>query len=348
MQEIIHGGDRYGRGELLDFSANTSMLGLPQEVRQALADSIGGWDAYPDPHARELARAIAQHEGVAEWQVRCGNGAADLIFRVVQALGVRCGTVLAPGFAEYERALSAFGCEIRRHFLREDADFVLTEAILDELDETTGLLILCSPNNPTGQTIDPALLHRILLKCADCGIALLMDECFQGFLDEPDRHTLSGCLNQYPNLIILRAFTKLYGMAGLRLGYLLCGSKLLLNRLDDCAPPWMVSAPAQTAGLCALGCESYRRRVRELTQAGRKQLREGLERLGLRVIGSKANYLFFCAASGSDLKARMLEERILIRTCANFPGLDDRFYRICVRLPEENEQFLAALERVLG
>ncbi|RGX55987.1 threonine-phosphate decarboxylase [Anaerotruncus sp. AF02-27] len=348
MTELIHGGDIYGHEkELLDFSANLSPLGLPESVRAALSSSIGSFAQYPDPLCRELTAALSKAEKVPPAWILCGNGAADLIFRTVQAVKPRRAVVTAPAFAEYERALRAAGCEVVFHPLSEKADFCLDETLLDTIGSSVDLLFLCNPNNPTGQTVERGLLLRILQRCRECGTRLLLDECFVPFLDDPEAFTLTGALGEFPNLLILKAFTKLYAMAGLRLGYLLCSDETLNESAAACGQPWNVSVPAQVAGVAALADTQYVKRTRALVKSERERMRARLGELGLTVIGSRANYLFFRYDGPADLRERLLEWDILIRSCENFQGLDRRYCRAAVKLPGQNDRLLEALKMIL-
>lgn len=345
--ELIHGGDIYSarmhmQGEILDFSANLNPLGLPEGVRRVLAGSADAYAHYPDPLCRELCAAIAAHEGLPQERVLCGNGAADLIFRLCQALHPRRTLTLAPTFAEYEQALRAVGSEVERHYLKEADGFCLTETILERLTPGLDLMFLCNPNNPTGQVTDPGLMEEILLRCEQNGILLAVDECFVDFLDEPGRHTLRARLGQSRNLLILRAFTKIYAMAGLRLGYCLCSDGALLERMAGCGQPWSVSVPAQLAGVQALREHEYLKESAALIRCEREYLRQGLLSLGFHVMGSQANYIFF-RSPVLDLRGKLEQKNILIRSCENFSGLDGRYYRIAVRTRRENGLLLAAL-----
>ncbi|MFR1785333.1 MAG: pyridoxal phosphate-dependent aminotransferase, partial [Ruthenibacterium lactatiformans] len=222
--ELTHGGDwagyaaQYG-GMPLDFSANVSPLGLPQGVRQAVARALDGADRYPDPLCRALRKKLSGTLGVPPQSILCGNGAADLIFRLVLAEKPKRALVTAPTFAEYEQALVVAGCTADRFFLREEEGFAVTEALLERIEPGLDILFLCEPNNPTGRTTPRALLLRILERCAACGTRLVVDECFNEFLDDPAAHTLLGELEGHENLLLLRAFIKWYAMAGVRLDY---------------------------------------------------------------------------------------------------------------------------------
>lgn len=344
----VHGGDwaaferEYGAAPL-DFSANVSPLGVPEGVRAAIAGAIAGVDRYPDPRCRALCDAIAAHDGVPAEQVLCGNGASELIWLAVRASAPKRALVTAPCFGEYEAALAAVGCEITRYPMTElfsvGADF------LKIVDNNINIIMLCNPNNPTGRTIRPDLLHRIVERCAEAGTRLLLDECFVDFLDEPGQHTAVGWLGEYPNLVILKAFTKLYALPGVRLGYVLCADAAFLESMRRCAPPWSVSTLAQAAGRAALREENYVNQVRQLVRTERTRLCERLCSLGLRVVPGEANYLLF--RSQTPLDAPLRERGILLRRCDDFHGLDGTWYRAAVRTKEENDRLIAAIVEVL-
>lgn len=347
MEEQVHGGDRYGRQEMLDFSENTNPLGMPEGAKKALMDSVDMFGYYPDPLCRDLTAALAEKDRVDPAWIQFGNGAADLIYRAVFALRPKRALTLAPTFAEYEFALRAVGCDTAFHTLYEKDGFQLTETFLKKLSPALDLVILCNPNNPTGQPAGQELLLRVAKKCAECGITLLMDECFVPFLDVPEEETLLGELARYPNVLVLGAFTKIYAMAGLRLGYLYCADEERRNALNRCAPPWNVSVPAQIAGLAALADKDYLERTRTLIHTERTWLSAALSKTGVTPIGSRADYLFFKCNACPDLAKRLEEKGILIRACGNYRGLDDRFSRVGVKTREMNEKLVAAMSGIL-
>jgi threonine-phosphate decarboxylase len=348
MRERIHGGDwaayqsEYGAVPL-DFSASVSPLGVPEGVRRAIAEAAGEADRYPDPDCRALRAAIAAREGVTAGEVLCGAGAGDLIYRAVFAAKPRRALVTAPCFGEYEAAVEAAGGEIVRVALNEA--FRPDERLLSAADGV-GMVILCQPNNPTGLCIDPALLRRIVLRCAERSCRVLVDECFIGFLDVPETYSMKPLLRQCPNLLIVNAFTKLHALAGVRLGWALGADAAFLDAMRRAGPPWAVSHLAQAAGLAALADADYVRRVRELVRRERPRLRGQLAALGLRVVPGEANFLLFRCET--PLTRPLRERGILIRSCADFVGLDRTWYRVAVRTREENGRLIAALGEVLG
>ena len=346
--ERTHGGDwaayerEYGAAPL-DFSANVSPLGVPEGVRAAIAAAAGEADRYPDPSCRALCEAIAEHENVKPAQVLCGNGAAELIWRAAFAARPKRALLAEPCFGEYKAALEAAGCAVEQCLL--DETFRLNEDFSNRINHNINIIVLCNPNNPTGRTIEPSLLRSILTRCGETGTRIVMDECFVGFLDEPERHTAVGKLGEAPELLILKAFTKLYALAGVRLGYALCADAAFLDAMRRAGPPWAVSGIAQAAGIAVLRETAYVEQVRRLVRTERVWLYDSLSALGLFVVPGSANFLLF--QSEKPLYTPLRERGILIRRCGDFAGLDGSWYRIAVRTHPENERLIAALREVI-
>ena len=347
---LVHGGDWAGYSEEygaqpLDFSANVNPLGVPGGVKRAIAAAAETADRYPDPLCRALSRKLAAHEQVPEPYVLCGNGAADLIFRAVLAKKPKKALLPAPAFAEYEAALTACGCQVQLYFLREENDFRLDEGFLEAIVPGIDMVFLCEPNNPTGVSSPREFLLRAAERCKRCGALFMLDECFGDFLEEPDKHTLKGALSEYPNLVILKAFTKLYAMAGVRLGYALCADGELMEKMREAGQPWAVSSLAQAAGEAALDETAYVESVRQMVLRERPWMMEQLTRLGLRVVPGEANYLLFrCPV---PLIKPLRQRGILLRSCANYHGLDENWYRTAVRTHEENARLIETLADIL-
>ena len=352
MRKAVHGGDIYTAreefsGRIVDFSANINPLGMPESVRRALCGCADACECYPDPFCRALVDALAKREGLPPEWILCGGGAADVIYRLAFALRPKTALLAAPCFAEYEQALTAAGCTPRFHTLREEEGFALTERFLDEISPETGLVFLCTPNNPTGVHIKQALLTEILHKCTQSGVIFALDECFVDFLEEPERHSLLHALSGHKNLVVFRAFTKLYAIPGVRLGQCYCSDEALLERMALCGPPWSVSVPAQAAGLCALEETEYVRRTRALVGEERVFLKQGLAGLGCTVVDSRANFLLFRAPVDGVAKA-LRTRGILLRCCDNYRGLRPGWLRAAVRTHEENVLLLREMGEVLS
>ena len=348
--ELVHGGDWAGYHaefgvDALDFSANVSPLGLPEGVAAAITAALPTADRYPDPLCRALRAKLAQAEGVPAEHILCGNGAADLIFRLVLALRPRRALLPAPTFAEYAAALQTVNCTITYSVLEEATDFAVTDAFVDAVGQDTDVVFLCQPNNPTGRITPPALVEKLLQRCAANGAVLAVDECFLDFAAGREALTAKAFLQEYPNLILFKAFTKLYAMAGVRLGYALCSDTALLEKMRAAGQPWAVSALAQAAGTAALDEAAYADAVRALVAQQRPVLTSGLRALGLRVIEGSANFLLFCAPA--DLGQKLRQRGAVVRSCGNYPGLDATWYRTAVRTEAENRQLLRLMKEVL-
>ena len=341
-----HGGDRFGRAVRLDFSVNTNPLGPPPAVVRAVEDAAGRLDQYPDPACRALVSALAAHEGVREEQILCGGGAAELIYGWCAALRPRRALMPAPTFSEYAAALEAAGCAVERWELKRSNGFQPWPDLLEHLEYTDyDAIFLCSPNNPTGQLLDRRFLIQLLGVCRRRGVRVFLDECFLELSDAGREAGMAAELEKNPGLFILRAFTKTYAMAGLRLGYCLTADRELLEKRSAMVQPWNVSLPAQKAGLAALGERDYLDRARALIRTERPFLEAGLEKLGLWTCPSSANYLLFY--SEKPLWEPLLQRGILIRDCANYRGLGPGWYRVAVRRHEENGALLAALAEIV-
>ena len=278
-------------------------------------------------------------------EILCGNGAAELFFAAVQAVWPQKALVIAPSFSEYEEALRSVGAEVEYYYLCEEDNFQIREDYVDKLSEEIDMIFLCNPNNPTGQTIDRDMLIKILDRCKKQNIVVILDECFLEFLDEPNRYEMSDLKGEYPNLLIIKAFTKIFSMPGLRLGYAISSNQDILEEMSWKLQQWNVSVPAQMAGVAALEKpKEYIRQTREYVSGQREYMRNIMKMMGYVVFASKANYLFFKGRPGLEKEA--LEAGFLIRDCQNYEGLSEGFYRIAVRTKEENERLITWLGRL--
>lgn len=371
MAQPHHGGDVYRNVITHDFSINLNPLGMPEAVRQVLIGSVDHWDRYPDPECENLTGALSAVHQVPVEQILCGNGAADLIFQLVYALKPKKALLMAPTFSEYQQALLAVGCSMEYYELKEENGFrVKLEELKEQVHPNTDLVFFCNPNNPTGIAVKHQELRQLADVCLENQAVLVVDECFCDFLEEPSQYSMIPFLQQYPNLFVLKAFTKTYAMAGVRLGYGICADTGLLQQMRAIRQPWSVSIPAQEAGLAALSERDYGARTRTLLRQERSFLKQELEKLGFLVYGSEANYIFFLVPWESAPREQESEERapekqqsetaqretlyeacrrrkLLIRDCSNYRGLGSGYYRICIRTPEENRYLLDQLHQIL-
>lgn len=337
-----HGGDVYTNKVRMDFSANLNPAGTPKEVTEALIMAAQSCAAYPDPYCTALREKIARYEGVPCETVLCGNGAAELIYAFANSVPKeKKALIVSPTFCDYETALTAAGIGIEHYVLSEKGGFRVTDALLNADLTQYGAVFLCSPNNPTGFTVNAGIVRAL----AQTGVRLFLDLCFLDLTDEPDKYDIPALLREFPNVAVLRAFTKSFAMAGVRLGYLLCADEAFMKQLSDQTQCWNVSTLAQAAGAAALDCGDWLRESVKEIHRERENLAEGLRALGVRVYPGEANFLLLY--SEADLYGELLKRGVLIRDCSNYVGLRKGFFRIAVRTPAENAALLAAVKEAL-
>lgn len=357
MRIYAHGGDKYESFEgeekslsIVDFSANTNPLGMPKTVQERISDSIKYWDSYPDPFSRKLTEKICQKymdeneiEILKDWVV-CGNGAADLIFRTVYALDLKRVLIPVPTFSEYEDALKEKQVKVEHYYLEEENGFQFTEEILKKIkgkgEEKIDGIFLCNPNNPVGNLMDDTLMEKILEEAKKENIYVFLDECFLELTGMENERSQISKLRDFQNLIIFKAFTKTYAMAGLRLGYLLSSNVTVTDKIFSIGQPWSVSTPAQIGGIAALDEQEYVRSSVAYIKEQRSYLEKFLKDAGFKVYSGSANYIFFYHRNGKKFLEEMKKQGILIRNCENYVGLHEGYMRIAVRTIEENQWFV--------
>lgn len=341
-----HGGDVYTHKNVIDFSANINMMGTPKGVIEAASQALQFSGSYPDTQCRELRDAIGKTEGLPVEYVICGNGAAELIFSVVLATRPKNALLLAPSFYEYQQALEIFEeCNISYEMLSESNDFELKESVLDKINNDLDIIFLCNPNNPTGKLIENEILVKVLRKCIENHVLLVLDECFLDMVEDYEKHTMISYIKETENLFILKAFTKMYAMAGIRLGYGLCSNKTLLKRMKAVTQPWSVSVVAQYAGVAALKSKPLVKEFLKILEIERDYLINELTDLNIKHYGYSANYIFF--KSHINLYDDCLENGILIRDCSNYIGLEKGYYRIAIKGHADNVKLVEVLRKCI-
>lgn len=353
MKKISHGGNIYKKARelgikeenILDFSANISPLGLPGYIRQAMVEAIDGTINYPDPDCSHLKEAISRQDSVPETKIACGNGGADLLYRLAFGLQPKKAVLPAPAFVEYEEALSAAGAQIEYYQMADD--FIIREDILEKITEDTDFVVICNPNNPTGILTERELILRILEKAKETKTFVMVDECFLEICQNEKEYTVKPFIEEYENLIILKSFTKLYAIPGVRLGYILAGSEEVIDRVNHAGQAWSVSHIAQCAGVAALSDNDYKEKVIETVAKELSYMKKEFFKLPVILYDGAANYLFFRTPGITDLDKRLESYGIMIRNCSNYVNLGKDYWRVAVKSHEENEKLIKALRVIL-
>lgn len=331
--------------DILDFSASINPFGPPSWLTGLVAGSSDVLRHYPDPDCHALLQAASLHYRIPAVELIADNGTAEIMHRLVPLLGLARAVVPVPAYGDYERACRLGNIAVDRILLCPETGFALDwDQVHDKLKQPA-LVFLGQPSNPTGQIVASDTVRQTAL--AHPKSWFIIDEAFADFAPGLDR-----LITDRPaNVIVLLSLTKFYALPGLRIGLAAMDANLAGHYRERC-PFWSVNTLAQLAGVRCLGDSAFRRSSLEQLGQETRRLQENIERLrGLRVFTSQANFLL-CQCRKPDMNAsglaqKLLQKRIAIRVCENFVGLDQTFFRVAVRLPEENDRLCAALGEVL-
>lgn len=350
----MHGGDIYNNDIEYDFSVNINPLGMPGNVRDALIKSIDKVCNYPDDNMDVLRSKIGAYFSVNKECVLCANGASQIINAICYLKKINNALLIAPGFSGYIRSLEAVHAHIDYVMLKEKDGFsvkgVINKILYMIIEKKPQIVFVTNPSNPVGRITLSENILLIAKACKDVGALLVVDECFIE-LTEKVNMSCAEYISDYPNMIILRAFTKSFAIPGIRLGYMICSDVSLVNNIKQTMCEWSVSVPANEAGLAACECTDYLKEAVKLIKKQREYLSNSLKKLGLKVYGSDANYLLFStigtAYEGIDIYDEMLKQRVLIRDCSDYIGLGKGYYRVAVKKREENDILIKCLTRCI-
>lgn len=369
IKKFRHGGEAGGENIRYDFSVNLNPLGMPESVAEVLAGNRRCFEAYPDDSCAELKRVIAEslnsnlNINIDIQRIVCGNGASDLIYRICGALGFQRALVAAPAFSEYERALRQNKVRIDYWDIGRTGENINNlkkcKSSIDDINfHDYDAVFLCSPMNPSGALLNLETLRDIAEICGKSNAALIIDECFIEFTENSCKNSMLNYISDFGGVIVLRAFTKIYAMAGLRLGYAVFGSKELAEEVSCFGPPWAVSGPAQLAGAAALQEKEYVIKTVSYVKQQRLYIMEEMRKIFAekpphwKVFESNANFILFKAPA--ELGRLMAEAGVFLRDCSDYTGLNDeiaedgkvfRYFRTAVKSHEENVELIKTLKR---
>ncbi|GFK95248.1 Histidinol-phosphate aminotransferase [Fundidesulfovibrio magnetotacticus] len=339
--------ERHGLANVIKLASNENPLGASPLVRRVLARRSESVFRYPQSGNPRLVRAIADFHGVDPARIVPGNGSdeiIDLMLRVKARPGVDNVVAFQPCFSIYRLQAKLCGVEMRQAPLRQDFSFPFEE-LLALCDENTALVFVTNPDNPSGHAVKAAEL-AYLAKALPPRALLVVDEAYVEFAEPEEEHSVLGRLDSLPNVAVLRTFSKLHGLAGLRLGFgampVWLADYLLRVRL-----PFSVNLLAEAAGMAALEDNHFRLASLEAVRKGRAYLHAELERLGCRPSPSMANFILFTPPTDAQgVFQALLARGIIIRPLASY-GMP-ACLRVSIGSDPENRAFVQALEEVLG
>ena len=351
MGQFAHGGDVRALAtrlncevaDLLDFSANLNPLGPPESLRQVVSRNLSDVVHYPDPRCIALCAAIARRFSLPVESIVCGNGSTELLFALPACLGVTRALIPVPSYADYETAARRAGLAVKQ--LVYPVETGIDWSLIETECQGDELVIVGQPGNPVGNLFDREHFRAVALRHPKT--FFLIDEAFADFVEGYE----SVARFALPNVLVLRSMTKFYAIPGIRLGYLIAPAELAQKIRDD-LPPWSVGSLAQAVGVALFAETTYAEQTRQRVTQLREDLKAQLEAFGIfRVFPSVANYLLVrIEKEGVDAKelaeGLLFQFRIPIRVCANYAGLDGRYFRVAVRTEEENTRLVEALAKV--
>lgn len=333
-----------GIDDSIKLASNENPRGPGEAVRAAIARASEQLSRYPDGGGYALKERLAPHLGVRAENITLGNGSNDVLELAARVfLGPGTSAVVSEfAFVVYPLAVAAAGAELLQAPAKAWGHDL--GAMLRALREDTRMVFIANPNNPTGTWLAAGAL-RAFLDAVPSHVVVVLDEAYFEYVEREDYPDGIALLGRYPNLVVTRTFSKIYALASLRVGYSISSVEIaeLMNRVRQ---PFNVSSLAQAAAEAALDDAGFVNSSRELNRTGMHALEAGLDRLGLERIESLGNFLTFrCPGEAAPLYERLLREGVIVRPIANY-GMPDHL-RVTVGLAEENERFLAALQKVL-
>lgn len=346
----LHGGNIYrfereGK-DVLDFSSNINPLGVPQKFINIAKENFDKLTNYPDPYYIELREKIGEHNSVTKENIIVGNGATEILFLYMRAVKPKKVLVLAPCFAEYERALKSVNAQIEYFELKEKNNFYPDIQTLKKKLEGQhyDLFLFCNPNNPTGQLIKFDDVKDLAAICKKQDMKIFIDEAFIEFVENWKEKTAALLKNK--DVFIMRAFTKFFAIPGLRLGYGISFDEELMNKLQAEKEPWSVNTFANLAGLVMLDDKDYIKKSEKWVAEEKNFLYKELSKnKNLKVYKSECNFLLIklLTTTSQEIQARLLEKNILVRDASNFQFLDESYIRVAVKDREKNLKLIESL-----
>lgn len=361
-KEHFHGSDLekiekyFGipKEQITGFGANVNPLGISPRMHKGLAEKIDVITTYPDPEYTELRRHIAGYTGCRPEEVMVGNGCTELISLFIQIHHPKKALIVTPTYSEYEREVRLAGGEILYYALKETSDFCLDiEDFCGHLTEDLNLCIICNPNNPTSTATTPDEMRRILARCKENHIFVMIDETYAEFAPEKISISAVNLLKEFDNFVILRGTSKFFASPGLRLGYSMTSNLELLETIKEQKNPWTINSLAEIAGSYMFTDWDYIDQTRHLIASERERIyQELLTWKHVKVYKPYANFILVRIlkedVTSYDVFVHCIKRGLMLRDCSTFPGLEDEtFFRFCFMMPEKNTELLECLKELL-
>lgn len=322
--------------DILDFSENVNPAGVPDFIKNEWIDYLQLLQRYPDPEGEPFLSAVAKYHDISTENIVLGNGAAEIFSLLATYFRGNNAIILHPTFSEYEATLKENGVEIQRVICE---DLVNWKLPIDELQQTmqnADVLYLCTPNNPTGALPSKEELHQLIAFAKESNCSIVLDEAFIDFVDEHASFIQS--VKENPQLIIVRSMTKMYAIAGIRLGYMVAAPEIA-SAIRKLAPHWHINGIAAEIGARCLSMEedAFRQQACDYAEQMRTRFQAFLRRNHCVVTNSVTNYVSFqlpVIAQSQNFFTYMLKKGIVLRHTENFIGMEGTWFRVGMKEPK--------------
>jgi histidinol-phosphate aminotransferase len=334
--------------KIIKLASNENPLGMPESAKQAMLDAVADVGRYPDANGFDLKKTITEKYGVPQEWITLGNGSNDILELAAHAF-VQPGQSVV--YAEYSFAVYALATQAvgGRAVVVAAKDYGHDLAAMAKAVTTdTKLIFIANPNNPTG-TFLPVAEIEAFLKSVPRDVVVVLDEAYNEYLAPELQYESIAWVREFPNLLVSRTLSKAYGLAGLRIGFGIAQPAItgLLNRIRQ---PFNVNSLAQAAAVAALNDADFLRQSAKVNADGYRQLTQAFAAMGIEYVRSYGNFVLFRVGTDDDAGARvnleLLKQGVIVRPVGNY-GLP-QWLRVSIGLPDENEVFIAALEKVLS
>lgn len=346
---LDHGGN-IGNNKSIDFSSNINPLGPSKLVKDELARRVGDVVRYPDPECNEARIAISRYLGIDKDNIIVGNGSNELLHILPRAIGISCALIYQPTFSEYELSVRLSGARTRPILAKGEDDFCIDIKRIVKEAPPSGLVVLCNPNNPTGNIIKKNELMDLAFECKKRKTYLFIDEAFIEFAKGAGELTLAKEAGRNRYLLVLRSLTKFFSLPGLRAGYMVA-HRGIIGKMKLLQPTWSVNSFSQAIISKCLSDSAFIKKSKNFIMKERRRVFDCLKAIkAIRPFEPGANFIL-CEIldkkmNSASLQRRLIKSGIVIRDCSNFKGLGSKFFRIAIRIKKENNHLLDRLEKI--
>lgn len=334
----------FGLDEVVKLASNENPFGCSQKVLDFIKQDDTNHAIYPDGYAQSLRTAVANHLGVKETQLLFGNGSDDLIAIITRSLlypGVN--TVMAsPSFSQYSHNAIIEGAEVREVPLKDGKHDL--PSMLEQIDENTSIVWVCNPNNPTGTIVTDDELKAFIAKVPS-DVLIILDEAYYEYINDESFKDTLHYVDEYPNVLILRTFSKAYGLASFRVGYAISHEDNIA-KLDPVRGPFNNTVLSQKVAIVALEDQQFIADSVKKNEEGKQLYVEFCNRYNLKYYPSQTNFILFEVKADSDIIFQEMMKRGFIIRSGNALGTPG-FIRVTIGTEQQNRKFLANLEEVL-